>query len=149
MQVTLVEVPEDAKPVLRRLLEFNAYEFSVLDGRDLGPHGEYGYRYLDHYWDERERRVPLFFEVKGHVAGFTLLRMGPPHAVAEFLVLPKYRRHGVGQAAARQVFTRWPGDWTTHQVAGNDRAVAFWRSAIPVLFEESADSSGTSQRFRT
>jgi predicted acetyltransferase len=148
MHVTLVEVPEESKPVLRRLLEFNAYEFSALDGRDIGPHGEYGYRYLDHYWSERDRRVPLFIDVGGQIAGFTLLRQGPPHAVSEFLVLPKYRRHGVGQAAAGQVLRSLPGEWTTHEVAGNDRAVAFWRRAIPVPFTETVDSDGTTQHFR-
>ncbi len=147
MDLHIVEAPEDAKPVLRRLLEFNAYEFSVFDGRDLGAHGEYGYPYLDHYWTEGDRRVPLLFTVDGHLAGFAFLRKGLPHAVSEFLVLPKYRRQGVGLATARQIFTRWIGDWMTHEVVGNDRAVTFWRRAIPVPFGETVDPSGTTQRF--
>jgi predicted acetyltransferase len=31
--------------------------------------------------------------------------------MAEFFVLPKYRRGGVGTDAARAVFARFPGEW--------------------------------------
>lgn len=90
----------DAKPVLRRLLEFNAYELSAVDGRDLGPEGEYGYTYLDHYWDGSPGRAAFAFRVGGHLAVCALLRQGPPHQVADSLVLPSYRHSGVGQRAA-------------------------------------------------
>ena len=38
--------------MLRRLIELYRYDFSEFDQADLGPHGDYGYRYLDHYWSE-------------------------------------------------------------------------------------------------
>jgi predicted acetyltransferase len=137
----------DARPIVRRLLELNAYEFSAIDDRDMGPEGEYGYPYLDHYWDESSGREPLLFHVDDRLAGFALVRTGRPHQMAEFLVLPKYRPKGLGTHAARQILARWPGEWVTHELPGNDRAVAFWRRAIPVGFEETADADGTTQRF--
>jgi len=147
--VTLIvsEVAEEAKPVLRRLLDFNAYEFSAIDGQDLDPEGEYGYPYLDSYWGATGDRVALLFQFEGHLAGFALVRLGTPHQIAEFLMLPKYRRRGLGAEAARQVLSRWPGEWSTHEIPGNDGAVAFWRRAIPVPFTETSDSAGTTQRF--
>ena len=33
-------------------MELYRYDFSEFDGADVGSHGEYGYRYLDHYWAE-------------------------------------------------------------------------------------------------
>lgn len=149
MDVTIEVAPETAKPLLRRLLELNAYELSRFDGRDVGPHGEYGYRYLDHYWTDTEQRTPFLFTVNSHIAGFALLRYGPPHEVAEFLVLPKYRRDGVGTTAARKLFAYWSGPWSIHQMAGNDPAVAFWRRAIPAHFSEVVDQAGTTQTFTT
>ena len=62
-------------------------------------------------------------------------------------MLPKYRRHGVRTEAGRQVLSRFPGEWITHEVPGNTGAVAFWRRAIPVPFTESSDATGTTQRF--
>jgi predicted acetyltransferase len=147
--VTLVvrQASEDAKPLLRRLLELNAYEFSAIDGLDIGPDGEYGYPYFDHYWRGADDRAAFLFHVDGHVAGFALVRLGTPHQVAEFLVLPKYRRTGWGTEAARQVLNGYPGEWIIHEVSGNDGAVSFWRWAIPVRFDETSDATGTTQRF--
>jgi len=126
----------------------NAYEFSAIDGQDIGPDGEYGYPYLDHYWGgEADDRAAFLFHVDGQLAGFALVRRGKPHRVAEFLVLPKYRRHGLGAEAARQVLSRFHGEWVTHEVPGNEGAAAFWRRAIPVRFTETSDTTGTTQRF--
>ena len=64
-----------------------------------------GYRYLNHEWGPASDRAALLFEVHEHIAGFPLVRLGPPHQIAEFLLLPKYSRRGVGANAARQVRT--------------------------------------------
>ena len=125
----------------------STYDFSEFDGRDLGPHGEYGYRYLDHYWVEGESRRALLLLADERLAGCALIRKGSPHQVAEFFVLRKYRRRGIGTLAAAKVLNVWPGEWETHEVVGNDRAVTFWRRAIPVAFVESTDETGTTQRF--
>ena len=129
MTLVVRDAPEGAKPIVHRLLELNAYEFSAVDGRDIGPDGEYGYRYLDCYWGGADDRAAFLFHVDGQLAGFALVRLGKPHQVAEFLVLPKYRRRGLGTAAARQVLSRFHGEWVTHEVPGNDRAAEFWRRA--------------------
>ena len=68
--------------------------------------------------------------------------------MAEFFVLRKYRRGGVGTDAARAVFARFPGEWQTRQQFVNEAAIAFWRRTIPVPFTESANDEGPVQRFR-
>lgn len=147
MDVTVVPADETQKAVLRRLLEFNAYEFSRLDGRDVDDDGRYGYPYLDHYWQEPEDRRPFLIRCDGRVAGFALVRRGQPHTVAEFFIFPKYRRAGVGKAAAAAILRTWRGAWSTHQVPGNIAASAFWRHAIPTPYTETTDASGTTQSF--
>ena len=144
--VQLVSAGIERKEVVRRLLEFNAYDFSRLDGADLDRDGVFGYRLLDQYWTDPARHAFLI-EVDGNLAGLVLVRHGEPSRIAEFLVLPKFRRAGVGTAAARQAFALFPGNWEIHEIAGNDQAVEFWRSAIPVAFEERSDAHGTTQRF--
>ncbi|MDQ1726621.1 MAG: hypothetical protein QOK14_666 [Frankiaceae bacterium] len=138
---------EQAKPVLRRLLELNAHEFSAFDGRDVNEHGEYGYRYLDQYWTEPDHRQAFLIRCDGQIAGFAMVLGGPRQSVSEFFILRKYRRRGVGAAAAQMILRASPGHWVTHQVPGNDDAVAFWRRAIPVPFAETMDANGTTQRF--
>ena len=147
MDVRLIPALERDKPVVRRLLELNSHDFSEVDGRDLGPHGEYGYPYLDHYWLAEEERHPFLIDVDGQLGGCVLVRAGVPHQFGEFFVVRKYRRQTVGLLAARAVFARFPGPWQVHEVAGNHAAVAFWRKAIPVMFDETSDDDGTSQTF--
>jgi predicted acetyltransferase len=134
------------KELIRQLLEFNGYEFSRLTDADLDAHGRFGYRYLDHYWTEPDRR-PFLITVDAHLAGMALVGVGPPHTIAEFLIMPKYRRRGVGTAAARQLFARFPGAWDVHELARNTAAVDFWRKAIPGPFSETQDEHGTTQHF--
>ena len=67
--------------------------------------------------------------------------------MAEFFVLRKYRRGGVGTDAARAVFARFPGEWQTRQQFENTGAIAFWRRAIPVPFDETPNDEGPVQRF--
>src|SRR5947208_2729626 len=109
------------KPVLRQLLQLYLYDFSEIDGRDLDEHGVYGYRFLDHYWTETGRH-PFLFRCEGQWSGFALIRAGEPNSVAEFFVLRKYRRLGVGARAGQHLFARFPGNWMVEQVAGNPGA---------------------------
>ena len=136
----------DERAALRQLIELYAYDFSELNRADVGVDGHYGYPKLDAYWIEPDRR-PFLFRVDGHHAGFALVKRGAPHDMAEFFVLRKYRRSGVGIAAARAVFARFPGPWQTRQQFANTAATQFWRRAIPVAFDEAANDEGPVQRF--
>tara|TARA_R100000306_G_C4288504_1_gene98807 strand:+ start:85 stop:552 length:468 start_codon:yes stop_codon:yes gene_type:complete len=147
MNIDVSRAAEDDKPVVRRLLELNSHDFSEFDGRDLGPHGEYGYRYLDHYWAESDQRRAYLIRADGQIAGCALVRLGAPHEMAEFFIVKKYRRSGVGTVAAREVFALHDGAWSVHEVAGNRGAVAFWRRAIPMEFAEESNNDGTTQTF--
>jgi predicted acetyltransferase len=134
------------KPVLRQLLELYRYDFSEFDDADVDEHGVYGYRYLDSYWTEPDRH-PLLFLVDGSWAGFALVRAGDPHDLAEFFVMRKYRRRGVGSMLARDLFARFPGAWQVRQMTSNPSATAFWHRAIPVDFEQEMLEHGPVQRF--
>ena len=144
--VEVVEASFDDKVVVRRLLELYAYDFSEFNDGDVDAHGSFGYPYLDHYWTEPDRR-PFLFRVAGHWAGLALVRVGTPHDMAEFFVMRKYRRHGVGIVAARALFARVPGDWQVRQLTANPAATTFWRRAIPVTFTEALNDEGPVQRF--
>jgi predicted acetyltransferase len=146
MDVKVIEAELADKPVVRNLLELYQHDFSAFDANDVGPHGLYGYRYLDHYWTDTNRH-PLLFRVDGNWAGFALVRTGTPHDMAEFFVMRKYRRTGMGTTLAREVFARFPGEWQVRQMTANVAATAFWTQAIPVDFEQEVLEHGPVQRF--
>jgi predicted acetyltransferase len=124
----------DDKPLLQRMMELYEYDFSEFEGTDLDAHACFGYPYLDHYWVE-EGRHPFIIHVDGKLAGFALINRhtllpGSQWSVAEFFVLRKYRRQGVGKQAAFRVFDQFRGAWEVAQIQDNIPAQKFWRKII-------------------
>ncbi len=136
MQVELKRAKRAQKPVLRQLLELYAYDFTEFTNEDIGEHGFYGYMYLDHYWTEADRH-PFLIYADGQIAGFALanaycqyVKGEGVHAVGEFFVLKKYRKQGVGKAAAFLLFDALPGRWEVNQHPKNTGARRFWETVI-------------------
>jgi predicted acetyltransferase len=136
----------EERDLLARLLELYQHDFSGDTGADLGPDGTYGWRDLGRWWREPDR-YPFLVRVDGRLAGFALVHAGEPHDMAEFFVVRKYRRAGVGTQAATAVFARFPGGWQVRQQRANTTATAFWRRAVPTGFTESETPEGPVQRF--
>ena len=136
MKIELIEVKEREKSILRQLLELYAYDFSEYDNADINEHGFYGYTYFDHYWTE-DSRHPFFIKVDGKLAGFILVneycyvsKRAGTKSIAEFFVMRKYRRKGIGKIAAIQVFDKFPGKWEVIQHGENEPSKVFWEKVI-------------------
>ena len=145
-EVEVVAAAVADKSVLRNLLELYLHDFSEMTASDVDEHGLFGYGHLDGYWTEPGRH-PFLIRADGRLAGFALVRSGVPHDMAEFFVLRKYRRGGVGLLAARALFAMFPGEWQVRQMASNRSATAFWIRAIPVDFAQERLDHGPVQRF--
>jgi len=153
--VTLDPAGYAEKSVLRNLLELYLHDFSEFTGEDVGPDGLYGYRYLDHYWTDPDR-YPFLIRADGSVAGFALVRAAlgarMPYDMAEFFVMRKYRRAGVGSRAAKLAFDAFAGRWQVRELEANLPAQAFWRRVINEYagaFEERAEDGEVTQTFET
>ena len=89
---------------------------------------------MDSYWSD-PARIPLLIRVDGQLAGLALINdyshSGQPadRNMAEFFVVRKHRRGGVGTAAAQAIFSRWPGLWEAAVARRNTAALPFWRKA--------------------
>ncbi len=133
MSIELSPVAHDHKPVLRELLNLYLYELSDLAPSDPDEHGRFEYRWLDHYWTEPDRHAYFIRRDRG-TAGFVLINAhtasSAAHAVAEFFVLRRHRRSGVGSAAASSAFRRFPGTWEVTTDVENIRAGSFWRKTV-------------------
>ncbi len=142
MKIEVVEAKREDEPVMRNLMQLYQYDFSEIYGPesneyDVNAHGLYDEFYLDLYWIE-PGRYPFLVKVDGHWAGLALVRrhsvLGRDEAetfdMAEFFVMRKYRRRGIGQYVARWLFDRFAGRWEVAEVAPNTAAQAFWRRVI-------------------
>jgi len=132
---SLENVPVCEKEALGRLLELYIYDFSEFLPIDVNEDGCYGYQYLDEYWSDPVRH-PYFIKVEGKLAGFVLVRSFPDpndepvFTIAEFFIMKRYRRHGIGKAVAHEIFRAFPGKWEVFQISSNLPAQAFWRRTI-------------------
>lgn len=124
--------------LLSNLLELYIHDLSAaFPSIELGPDGRFGYGKLALYWSEPERRFPFLIRLAGRVVGFALATRGSPATddpdvldVAEFFVIRRYRRSGVGRRAAVLLWNRLPGEWTVRVSEGNPGALPFWAGVI-------------------
>ena len=154
MQVELMDA-SGHKAAVTNLNQLYLYDFVEFADADVNQAGLYTSAYLDAYWFEEDRH-PFLICVGGRFAGFALVRRHAEgkHSIAEFFAMRKYRRKGIGERAATQVYARFPGRWTVHQMASNPGAQAFWRKTIDRVTggrftetEHAGRSPGTSQSF--
>ena len=135
MNIELKRVNVEDKEILKNLLEKYNYEFSQWDNRDVNKLGLYGYNYLDYYWTE-EKRWAFFIVVDGNLAGFAMVNNYPEaneetdYSLAEFFVMYKYRRLGVGKFAAMKVFDMFHGKWQLKRHPKNINSVEFWNKVV-------------------
>lgn len=147
--VALDEATSSDALLLSNLLELYIHDLSdVFPGIELGADGRFGYDKLPLYWSERDRRFAFVIRCGGRIAGFVLATRGSPAAddpefldVAEFFVLRRHRRSGVGHRAAVLLWQRIPGKWTVRVSEGNGGALAFWRGVVAEFTSGAATES--------
>jgi predicted acetyltransferase len=135
--VTLERATPDADRYFRDLLELYVEELSEIFPVTRAADGRFGYDRLPLYWAEPDVRHAFLIKAGSHVAGFVLVTRGSPAGdsatdldVAEFFVLPSFRRSGVGRQAAIALWDRMPGRWVVRVLETNDAALRFWTAVI-------------------
>jgi predicted acetyltransferase len=141
--------PNDAE-LLSNLIQLYAYDLSEVYALSPGPDGRFVYDKLPLYWSEPHKRFPLLIRHDGELAGFVLVTLGSPasidprvYDIAEFFVLRRHRRFGVGREAAFSVWDRFPGQWTVRVSEGNAGGLSFWSKTIN---EYTGNTATTSSR---
>lgn len=136
MNIIIEPILIEKKSVFVQMMELYKYDFSEFSDDDINEFGFFGYPYIDAYWNE-SGRYPFFIRVDGKLAGFVLVRsccehadLSNPHNIAEFFVMKKYRRKGIGKTAAMKIFNMFSGGWEISQWANNLPAQNFWKQVV-------------------
>ncbi len=136
LQISVVPMQIEQKSVLVQLMELYMYDFSLYSDEDINEYGYFGYSHIDDYWND-EGRFPYLIRVDEKIAGFILVRscceynvLLNPHNIAEFFIMHKYRRLGVGKLSAMKVFDMHKGGWEISQWSNNLPAQKFWKAVI-------------------
>jgi predicted acetyltransferase len=122
--------------LLQNLLQFYYYDFSEVLEMYVDEDGRFGDVDLTPYWVD-EWRHPFVLRVDDKLAGFALISERSKITgesgvfdMTEFFVLRRFRRGGVGRAAAFAAFDRFEGPWEVRQRVENPDATGFWRRVI-------------------
>jgi predicted acetyltransferase len=126
----------EERALLQNLMQFYLYDFSEVLEMYVDDDGRFGDVDLSPYWVD-EWRHPFLLRVDERVAGFALISerskitgKSGVFDMTEFFVLRRFRRRGMGRAAAFAAFDRFAGPWEVRQREENPDATAFWRRAI-------------------
>lgn len=145
MEISVAPATRSEADVLVALFQLYAHDFSEIMGFEIEDSGRFAHAPLDPYWEDPWRH-PRLLRVGGRLAGFALIqqrsRLSGDAGVwdmAEFFVLRRHRRAGVGAACAARLFAQFPGPWEVRERHANVGAIAFWRRVIGQF---------TGQRFR-
>lgn len=135
-EVQVIPAAAEDQPVLANLLELYAHDFSEFLDLDLNHEGRFGYDKLPLYWQDPGRH-PFLIRWNGKLAGFALVKRGSEISadesvwdMAEFFVLRRYRKQGIGVTAAHNIWSRFPGNWEVRVMQSNKAATTFWQRAI-------------------
>ncbi len=136
--VEIAVARSEERATLENLMQLYVHDFSeAWSGTprgELESDGRFAAYPFDAYWRDAGH-VPLLLRLDGHLAGFALLNRsshsGLPvdHNMAEFFIVRKHRRGGIGAVATQTIFSRYPGQWETAVARRNTGALAFWRAA--------------------
>lgn len=158
MDFKLVQASREYKEAIKNLMQFYMYDFSEYVECDVGEDGLFAaYAGLEDYWKEENHKFPYIVKKDEKYVGFILVRFietGKRNyfSIAEFFIMKKYRRKGIGIAVAQQVFNLHKGQWEVYQKENNQPAQQFWNKVITEYtkgqFEERLESGRRIQDFR-
>lgn len=57
-------------------------------------------------------------------------KSGSGHSIAEFMVLPKFRRKKIGKKAVVMCFEKYSGAWEVSPAYGSEQAYLLWKNVI-------------------
>lgn len=134
--LTLEPIAEARAEVLERLFQLYAHDWSEHLPLPLGEDGRYPVSVSREWWTA-PGRWPFFLRDDGSLAGFALVSRGSRVGgsstamdMGEFFVVRGARRRGVGAAAVRALFARFPGPWEIRVRRSNGPARAFWARIV-------------------
>lgn len=134
MEYQLEKVTLDKKDVLYNLLQFALYDGSQFIENELNEKGNFNYTWFDNYFTDANRKS-YFIKNDYKYIGFVMINENlkfnnSGKSVAEFLIMPQYRRNHIGKKVAMEIFNMYPGWWEVEPIENSESAYNFWKKTI-------------------
>ena len=136
IQYKLEKVQVEDKDILYRLLQYSLFEESLTDLKEMNNEAIFEYKWFDSYFKDNNREAYFIKEQETNkILGFAMVnqymqKSGDGHSIAEFMVIPKYRRLKIGKRVAKELFDIHKGTWEVKPAYGSSIAYSFWKNVI-------------------
>lgn len=134
MDYEIVSVNKSEKDKLYRLLQYALYDGSQYIDNDVNDECVFEYEWFDNYFSDDDRNA-YFIKKEHNYLGMVLINENlkfnnSGKCIAEFLILPKYRRNYIGKRVAFDIFENFIGNWEVQPIKNNPSAYSFWKNII-------------------
>lgn len=136
MNIYLSEVKLAEIEILYRLLQYSLFEESEHDLNEMNQEAIFEYEYFDSYFTDDDRYA-FFIKEKDSdkLLGFVMInkylqKFDDGYSIAEYLVIPKYRRNQIGKKVAFMLFDKYSGNWEVSPSYNSEKAYLFWENTI-------------------
>ena len=144
MNYKLEKVKLEEKEILYNLLQFALYDGSKYIENELNDKGEFEYHWFDNYFTDTDRLSYFIKSDDNKILGFFMINKNMKyydegHSVAEFLILPNYRRNHIGKRVAFDIFNMLKGNWKVEPIENSEEAYHFWKKTIEDYTDNKCD----------
>lgn len=136
IQFKLERVRLEDKDILYRLLQYSLFEESLTDLNEMNNDAIFEYKWFDNYFQDDNREAYFIKEKQSNkILGFAMINQymkknTDGHSIAEFMIIPKYRRLKIGKRVAVELFNMHKGIWEVKPSYDSKSAFLFWKSVI-------------------
>ena len=115
----IINVKQDEKEKLYKLLQYALYDGSQYIDNDINEDFIFEYRWFDNYFTDNDRNA-YFIKSGNAYVGMVMVNENlkfnkDGKCIAEFLIMPRFRRNHIGKKVAYEIFEKFKGDWEVHQ----------------------------------
>ena len=134
MNIKLEKVTSEEKAILYNLLQFAIYDASQYVDIDLNESGIFDYDWFENYFIDNDRDA-YFIKMGDKLIGFVMVNENLKiysygKSIAEFWIIPSYRRKKIGKQVAITIFDMYLGNWEVEPIENSIQAYKFWQNTI-------------------
>ena len=134
MDYEIIKVEKKNKDKLYRLLQYALYDGSQYIDNEIDEDCLFEYGWFDNYFTDDDRDA-YFIKNGDKYLGMVMVNENlkfneEGKCIAEFLIMPRFRRHHIGKKVAYDVFEMFKGDWEVQPMENNPTAYSFWKNII-------------------
>lgn len=135
MNYKLDKVTCNDKHILYQLLQYSLFEESETDLNEMNSDALFEYKWFDSYFTDKDRDAYLIKSDDNKLLGFAMVntnmqKSDTGHSIAEFMIIPKYRRQKIGKYIAYRLFDMYKGNWEVSPSYGSEKAFQFWEHTV-------------------